>query len=348
MRTINYDYSLMESLLAKIKGLNVLVIGDVMLDHYIWGDADRISPEAPVPVIDVSKDTYVPGGAANVALNVKELGGKVTLCGNIANDDAGEQLMLQFNKRGILYDPRFARNNAPTILKTRVVVRGQQMCRLDREETPTHYGFNTDEQWTVLEQKVKESNLVIFSDYAKGVITQDLIDRVKEVAQKTGTFLAIDPKPKSRLSFQGLDLMTPNKKEAIVMSRLEVDAHEDFPFREISIALWERYRCNNTVVTMGAQGMMLSCGGVLKKLIPTVAREVYDVSGAGDTVIATMAMAMASGGTLEEAATLANVAAGVVVSKLGTALVSPEEVLAYIAEDVEGKRGVGYEACAIS
>lgn len=319
----------MESILSKIRDLKVLVIGDVMLDHYIWGDAERISPEAPVPVIDVSIDTYVPGGAANVALNVRQLGGRVTLCGSIANDDAGEQLLLHFNKAGIFYDPRYSRNEASTILKTRVVVRGQQMCRLDREEAPINYRFKTDEQWAVLDQKVKEVDLVIISDYAKGVVSQELIERVQFAAKGTKTFLAIDPKPKSRIQFSGLDLMTPNRSEAIALSKLEIDPHAKFPAKDIAAALWQRHGCKNTVVTLGSHGMLLVEMGEVKKVIPTVAKEVFDVSGAGDTVIAVLSMALASGVPLDEACRIANIAAGVVVSKVGTSLVSPGEILEY-------------------
>ena len=321
----------METLFSSFKGLKVAVIGDIMLDHYIWGDSERISPEAPVPVVDVVRDSYVPGGAANVALNVAALGGKPILCGCVANDDAGEELRATLHSAGVAFDGRFSRNAAPTILKTRVVVRNQQLCRLDREAAPTEYSLEADDEiWQVVEETLKKVDAVILSDYAKGVITNSLVEKVKEATAGRNVFLAMDPKPRRRIDFDGLDLVTPNKGESLMLSQIYAEPHMKFPAETVCQKLWERYKTKHLIITLGGDGMLLSEKGHALKFIPTVAREIYDVSGAGDTVISALTLALAGGASIEEAAHLANAAAGVVVSKVGTATASPEEVIDYV------------------
>lgn len=320
----------LENLIEGIKGLRVAVIGDVMLDHYIWGDAARISPEAPVPVVDVCRDTYVPGGAANVALNVAALGGKAVLCGRTANDDAGMQLSTALHAAGVSYDPRLAKNEASTIVKTRVVVRNQQLCRLDREEAPSAYSLEEDDDiWGLVEDKLKYVDAVIFSDYSKGIVTTSLVERVQRAVEGRKVFLSMDPKPRGRVKFSGLDLMTPNRAESLALSRLELDLHDPYPADDICYSLWSQYGTKNLVITLGADGMLLSQEGRALKCIPTMAREVYDVSGAGDTAIVALTMTLATGASLEDAAHFANIASGVVVSKVGTATATPAEILNY-------------------
>lgn len=326
----------MENVITNLKGLRIAVMGDIMLDHYIWGDAKRISPEAPVPVIDVCKDSYVPGGAANVALNIASLGGKAILCGRTANDDAGAQLCQALHAAGVSYDPRFARNEAPTILKTRVVVRNQQLCRLDRELTPASYSLEDDDSiWEIVQEKLKNVDAVIFSDYSKGIVTTSLVERIQKVTEGKEIFISMDPKPRRLIQFSGLDLMTPNRAEAIALARLELEPHEPFPAEEICQILWQRYKPKHLVITLGSDGMLLSTEGNAIKFIPTVAKEVYDVSGAGDTVIAALTAALASGSSFLDAARFANLAAGVVISKVGTATASPEEILNYADIKIE-------------
>lgn len=320
----------MNKVLEKLKGVKVVVIGDLMLDHYIWGDAQRISPEAPVPVVEVSRDSYVPGGAANVALNIASLGGEAILCGTYGNDAAGKLLVERLQEKGIVLSEVFARNDVATIQKTRVIVRNQQLCRLDREEAPKRYVFD-DERVKAIEGLIKDADAVIVSDYAKGVVSESLIAIIQEVAKKKGVFTAIDPKPKRRLNFQGFDLMTPNKTESLELSGAHWDHHEAFPKEEICKAIWEKYRSKQLIVTLGGEGMLLSCDGTVVGEVPTFAREVFDVSGAGDTVIASLTMALSRGADLKAAAELANTAAGVVVAKVGTATATPEEILNYHA-----------------
>lgn len=319
-----------ENLITDIKGLRVAVIGDIMLDHYIWGDASRISPEAPVPVVDVCRDSYVPGGAANVALNIAALGGRAVLLGRTANDDAGVQLCSSLYAGGVSFDHRLARNDAPTIVKTRIIVRNQQLCRLDREDSPNGYSLEEDgELWHVIEEKLKYVDAIIFSDYAKGIITTSLVERIQDLVKGRGIFISMDPKPRRRIKFSGLDLMTPNRAESMSLARVELEPHDPFPANEICQSLWSQYSSKNLVITLGGDGMLLSKEGKALKCIPTVAKDIYDVSGAGDTVVAALTMALARGAKLEDAAHFANLAAGVVVSKVGTATATPIEILNY-------------------
>jgi D-beta-D-heptose 7-phosphate kinase/D-beta-D-heptose 1-phosphate adenosyltransferase len=315
-------------LLKKIKGLRILVIGDVMLDHYVWGDATRISPEAPVPVVDIARDSWTAGGAANVALNIASLGARCSVAGYIGQDDAGARLsaILQEKKIAIIPTP----GGAPTILKTRVLVQHQQLCRLDREAPPTDYEFPAARTKALLARAIAACDAVILSDYAKGILSNALVARVTELARAEGKFIALDPKPKRKLAFKNLDLITPNKREALQLAGLEPPPHTPFPAAEVCARLHELYATRHLVITLGEEGMLLSSQGAILKTIPTAAREVFDVSGAGDTSLAALVLALAAGAPLETAARFANAAAGVVVGKLGTATVTPRELLAYV------------------
>jgi rfaE bifunctional protein kinase chain/domain len=315
-------------LLKKINGLRILVIGDVMLDHYVWGDATRISPEAPVPVVDIARDSWTAGGAANVALNIASLGARCTVAGFIGEDEAGARLttILHSKKIDILGTP----GNAPTIVKTRVLVQSQQLCRLDREAPPGAYQFAAAKAKPLLAKEINACDAVILSDYAKGILNDELVARVTELAREAGKFIALDPKPKRKLAFRGLDLITPNKREALQLAGIEPVPHSPFPAAEVCARLHELYQTKHLVVTLGEDGMLLSSNGAILKTIPTAAREVFDVSGAGDTSLAALVLALSAGAPLETAAQFANAAAGVVVGKIGTATVTPKELLAYV------------------
>lgn len=315
-------------LLKKIARLRILVIGDVMLDHYIWGDATRISPEAPVPVVDIARDSWTAGGAANVALNIASLGAHCTVAGFIGNDDAGARLT------GILHEKKIKTIStpgaAPTIVKTRVLVQHQQLCRLDREAAPPDYVVPAAKAEALLKDEIAGCDAVILSDYAKGILTDEVVARVTKLAHAAGKFVALDPKPKRQLAFHGLDLITPNKRESLQLAGIEAMPHAPFPAAEVCARLHERYATRHLVITLGEEGMLLSSGGRIVKRIPTAAREVFDVSGAGDTSLAALVLALAAGAPLETAAHFANAAAGVVVGKLGTATVTPKELLDYV------------------
>jgi rfaE bifunctional protein kinase chain/domain len=319
------------ALLGKISKLRILVIGDVMLDHYIWGDATRISPEAPVPVVEIARDTWTAGGAANVALNLASLGAQCTVAGFIGDDEAGGRLTRLLHEKGIatITTP----GTGATIVKTRVLVQNQQLCRLDRESPQAHYALTPTQTRALLTDAINSADAVIFSDYAKGILSDALVASVTRIARAGKKFVALDPKPKHPLVFRDLDLITPNKREALQMAGLEPVPHQPFPAAEVCARLHRRYRTRNLVITLGEEGMLLSAKGKILKTIPTAAREVFDVSGAGDTALAGLVLALAAGTSLEQAAHFSNAASGVVVGKLGTATVTPEELLAYVTHE---------------
>ena len=319
------------ALLKKIARLRILVVGDVMLDRYIWGDATRISPEAPVPVIDVDRETWTAGGAGNVALNIAALGARCTVAGFVGDDEAGRKLRdaLQEKRITVLPTP----GQAQTIVKTRVMVQRQQLCRVDRESAPGEYRVSAAQAEALLKKEIAASDAVILSDYAKGILNDELVDRVASLAHAAGKFVALDPKPRRPLRFNGLDLITPNERESLQLAGIKLPPHTPYPAAEVCARLHDLYRTKNLVITLGKDGMLLSTGGRKLKTIPTAAREVFDVSGAGDTSLAALVLALTAGAPLEEAAHFANAAAGVVVAKLGTATVTPAELTAYVAHE---------------
>lgn len=317
------------SLLKKISGLRILVIGDVMLDRYIWGDATRISPEAPVPVVDVSRESWTAGGAANVAHNIAALGARCAVAGYIGSDESGAKLAqsLEGKKIAVIKTP----GSAQTIVKTRVMVQRQQLCRIDRESAPSAYRFSAAQAESLLKKEIAACDAVILSDYAKGILDDELVATVSRLARAAGKFIALDPKPKRKLSFHGLDLITPNKRESLELAGITPAPGTPFPAAEVCARLHELYATRNLVITLGEDGMLLSTDGKIVRTIPTAAREVFDVSGAGDTALASLVLALAAKADLETAAHFANAAAGVVVGKLGTATVTPAELKAYVS-----------------
>ncbi len=319
------------ALFRKIARQHILVIGDIMLDHYIWGDATRISPEAPVPVVDIARDTWTAGGAANVALNIAALGAQCTVAGFIGPDEAGARLTQILQEKGI--KPLPTPGTGATILKTRVLVQHQQLCRLDRESPQGHYAISVAQVNGLLGEAIRQADAIILSDYAKGILSDELVARVTKLARAAGKLIALDPKPKRKLAFRDLDLITPNKREALQLAGLEPVPHAPFPAAEVCQRLHRLYGTRNLVVTMGEDGMLLSRDGKVTKTIPTAAREVFDVSGAGDTALAALVLALTAGVSLETAAHFSNAASGVVVGKLGTATVTPAELMAYVAHE---------------
>ncbi len=318
------------ALLKKISGLRILVVGDVMLDRYIWGDATRISPEAPVPVVDVSRESWTAGGAANVALNIAALGAKCSVAGYIGSDESGAKLAQSVEAKGIkvIKTP----GTTQTIVKTRVMVQRQQLCRIDRESSPSAYRFTAAQAEALLKKEIAACDAVIMSDYAKGILHDELVACVTRLARSAGKFIALDPKPKRKLAFHGLDLITPNKRESLELAGITPAPGTPFPAAEVCAKLHAHYATKHLVITLGEDGMLLSTDGEIVRTIPTAAREVFDVSGAGDTALASLVLALAAGATLETAAHFANAAAGVVVGKLGTATVTPAELKAYVSQ----------------
>lgn len=319
----------MQELLGKIARLRILVVGDLMLDHYLWGDATRISPEAPVPVVKADRDTYTAGGAANVASNLRALGVAVDLVGAVGADAGAEKLRAILGGRGVLLDDILPDPARSTIQKTRVMCRNQQLCRIDREDAPPAYALPADYVAKTLPARIAAADAVIISDYAKGVVTSDVIRAIRRLAGPD-KLVALDPKPRTSLEFYDMGLITPNRSEALQLAQIQgVGPSDPFPAAEVCRILHERYATRLLVVTLGADGMLLSADGVPLRQIPTAARAVFDVSGAGDTVAAVLTAALAAGADPEKAAQLANQAAGVVVEKIGTATATPAEILAH-------------------
>jgi D-beta-D-heptose 7-phosphate kinase/D-beta-D-heptose 1-phosphate adenosyltransferase len=288
----------------------------------------RISPEAPVPVISVEEEHYVLGAAANVAHNLASLGIRTQLLGTWGRDPQGaflEELLRQAKIEAI---ENSSVPDAKTILKTRVVARQQQLCRLDREEAPVCYrkNFNCNVMLESLKKALKAVDAVILSDYAKGIIDQVCVDYIVNYAQENHKILAWDPKPNHALHFSHLTLMTPNRQEAFAFAGMPED-HQYFPAELICEEIFQRSHPQYLVITLGKEGMLLSCNGCITHQIPTYAQEVFDVSGAGDTVVAVLTAALAAKLAPEEAIHLANMAAGIVVAKHGTAIVTPQEMM---------------------
>ena len=305
------------SIIDKFKQKKIGVIGDLMLDQFIWGDVERISPEAPIPVVFVKKETFVPGGAGNTANNIAALGGDVYVVGLVGSDLAAEQLIQEFKKREINIAGILKDKNRPTIQKIRVVARGQQVVRVDKEKSDC---INSQQEREVLDfiaSNIKNWDGLVISDYTKGFITKNLTQEIISLAREYDKFIIGDTKPKHISFFKNISLITPNYKEA-----KEITGKESL--EEAGKAIQEQLNCN-VLITQGSQGMTLFENNKIKQF-PARAREVFDVSGAGDTVVGALALALASGANFEEAAIIANHAAGITVGKIGTTTVSPEEL----------------------
>ncbi len=310
------------SIISGFAGKRILVVGDVMLDLYIRGEVERISPEAPVPVVRISAESSVPGGAANVANNISSLGGRPVLAGVIGDDPEGKRLRALLGRRKIDGRGLVVDRARATVTKSRVVAGHQQVVRIDRE-SPDEISPELKERLFAAVRKVPgKIDGVILEDYAKGVFDQDLVDRLIEFARVRGCFLAVDPNSRRRFSYRGARLVTPNLKEAIELAGL---GREVSPGR-LGRTLLGKWGADAVLITRGEEGMCLFERRKKMFQIPTVAREVFDVSGAGDTVVGTAALALASGADLREAARMANCAAGVVVGKLGTATLTRDEL----------------------
>lgn len=316
----------MKEFFDRIKSLNILVIGDVMLDRYVIGEVKRISPEAPVPVLAVREEKSVAGGAANVALNLKALGANVETIGWFGNDERGDELFDILGRRNIGVDQEFRFSTAPTISKSRVTASNQQICRVDREASTECYSPDLNLLGKDITEKVKLADAVIISDYGKGFVTNQLLELVSVNAK----FLAIDPKPSRLLQYAKPDLITPNRFEALELAGLSRENRDPFPQENVVVKIFEQFAPTMLAVTLGADGMLLAEDGEIDKIIPTSAQEVFDVSGAGDTVIAALTLGLVAGKDFQNAAEFANLAAGVVVGKVGTATVSPEEILSLV------------------
>ena len=323
----------LEQLTEAIGGKRILVVGDIIVDHFVHGTVSRISPEAPVPVVNVNREEYLLGGGANVLNNIFSLGAEAVLCGIIGDDEMGRRLQDLLAKRGASTEGLIT-GKRPTTVKTRVLAQRQQVVRFDREQAGTPSAATVAGMTQYIDEHLAQFDAIIISDYFKGVIGKDLmtklLDKVEQVKKQTGKTIpvVVDPKPGDPDRFHGSTLITPNQMEAEKVSGVTIDSNDNL--QKAAEILLEKVACKAVLITRGEHGMALLEKERPLLCIPTTAREVFDVTGAGDTVIAALALGLASGANYAEAAALANIAAGVVVAKVGTATVSREEILAIL------------------
>ncbi len=311
--------------LKKFEGIPVLVVGDLMVDRYIRGAVSRLSPEAPVPVVDVQHEEFMPGGAGNVAANIAALGGRPILVSLVGEDADGDRLLSSLRDRGVDVSGVVADGSRPTILKTRVLAGHQQVVRFDRENRSAFPHGLVDKILASVRERLSGSKGVVLSDYGKGLVNSRLLKSVLGWAHRQGKLVTVDPKIEHFLSYRGVDCITPNLKEATEGMRA-LPPKNDQEVDELGRRILRRLRCHSVLITRSERGMSLYREGRPPLHIPSQAREVFDVTGAGDTVIATLSLSLAAGASLDAAARVANAAAGVVVAKLGTATVSPAEL----------------------
>ena len=307
-----------------------------MLDRYIYGSVARISPEAPVPVVEVKDERNMPGGAANVAKNIRVLGGQAVLGGLTGKDQSGTELLAVLTKAGVTTTGIVRLPGVCTTVKTRILAERQQVVRVDWEKTPKLNAATQVKLCRTIAKLAQNASGIIIEDYNKGVISQPVIDAVMKTAQRTGVPVGLDPKRNINLKIRGLTVATPNRKEAFDIAHVPESEPAPNPLRDqpllyVAKRLLDMWEPRFIIITLGAQGMLVMSNRDRRPIhVPTRAREVFDVSGAGDTVIATTVLALAAGAAPFEAAELANCAAGVVVGKIGTATCSATELLEFL------------------
>ncbi|HEV7745920.1 MAG TPA: D-glycero-beta-D-manno-heptose-7-phosphate kinase [Pyrinomonadaceae bacterium] len=317
-------------LLSAMRNRKVVVLGDVMLDEFVWGEVTRISPEAPVPVVDIRRESVHLGGAANVVANLVALGALASVVGVVGNDAAGKRLRASLKEVSPSQpdDHLVVDEGRPSTTKTRIIAHNQLVVRADREERRAVNGKIQTNILDSLTQALQDADAFVVSDYDKGVVTPHILGEILPSAYARVPVL-IDPKIRNFSYYRPASLITPNHHEALRMTNLEADSDEGL--HQAAQMIRGKLGCDAVLITRGDRGIMLLEGDSDPVFVETAAREVYDVTGAGDTVIATLAAALAAGATMLEAANLANHAAGIVVGKVGTATASAEELLATFA-----------------
>lgn len=315
-----------QTITAAFNRKRIVVLGDLMLDEFIWGRVRRISPEAPVPVVEVDKQTLALGGAGNVVSNLVALGAMPSPIGVVGDDVDAERLRYAFSSLQVGVEGLVADRSRPTTVKTRIIAHNQQVVRADRESRADI--SETIENLVVarFESQIETADAVVVSDYNKGLLTGRLLGSTLGAARKRGLIVCLDPKLRTFTHYQPITVITPNTQEASEAAGIPIE--DEASLTKAGRKLLSSIDCRAVLVTRGEEGMSLFMDDDRVTHIPTVAREVYDVTGAGDTVIATLALALAAGASLEESAVLANHAAGVVVGRVGTVSVTRDELLA--------------------
>ncbi|RAP30766.1 D-glycero-beta-D-manno-heptose-7-phosphate kinase [Candidatus Marinamargulisbacteria bacterium SCGC AG-343-D04] len=320
MDAFSSDFS--RKLIANFSSLSILVVGDVMLDEYHWCDVKRISPEAPVPICKVTRTTLAPGGAANVAANIASLGGNVDLCGIIGSDSSGErlsQLLLDHN----VNTSGLAQTKHPTILKSRIIAKNQHVVRVDRDDHDQLSDDDRHEVFTYISSRISSVNAIVISDYLKGLLTDTFTRSLISLAKKHGCKVIIDPKGNDYSKYTDASIITPNYSEFCQATHNEYSSED--AIRSAALSFKKELNISSMIITRSEKGMTIiddkEC-----ITIPTHALDVFDITGAGDTVIAVLTLCLVSGLEIKYSAIIANIAAGLVVSKVGTAHVSPSEL----------------------
>lgn len=328
----------LNEILAQAKTKRILVIGDLMLDEFVWGKVGRISPEAPVPVVEVTGESFYPGGAANVARNLREFISGVSVIGMIGADRGGRQLRELLAEQKIDMADAVEDASFPTIVKTRIIARNQQIVRVDREQlrspTPAHVSIIVRN----VRQRLAKTDAIIFEDYGKGFLGAELVRHICVEALAEGKVVTGDPNPHHPIDWNNVTAVKPNRNEAFLAAGLPWSDPVDPPGKDTALlktgeTLLAKWQTKLLLITLGEQGMMLFERGKKPHHIPTKARQVFDVSGAGDTAIALFTLALCCDATPAEAADIANHASAVVVGKLGTATVTPAELSASFQDD---------------
>ena len=330
----------LRQILERAASRRIMVIGDLMLDEFVWGKVGRISPEAPVPVVEVTGESFYPGGAANVARNLREFVDQVAVIGMLGNDRSGRQLRQLLSEQKIDTSSAIEDDSFYTIVKTRIIALHQQVVRVDREKIVTPSKAQVAKAVAAVRKSIKETDAIIFEDYGKGFVTSELVTEIAREAVSDGKIVAADPNPRHSVDWRGVTIVKPNRAEAFLAAGIpwcdaEKAPEEDADLQRAGEALLKKWETQYVLITLGEHGMMLFQQNDAPHYIRTKARQVFDVSGAGDTAIALFTLGLVCGATPIEAAEIANHASAVVVSKLGTATVTRDELVASFRADSE-------------
>ena len=322
--SIDDNYNELKKYIDKFSETRILVVGDIIVDEYIWGDVSRISPEAPVPIVEVKDGSQMLGGAANVINNISSLGGKPILCGVIGDDHMGRKILDRINDLGLIIDGIVIEPDRPTSIKTRVIAHNQQVVRFDRESRKGIRAENTGSIIEFIRERLDSLDAILVADYGKGVISSELMKSLRSLAKDSAIIVLVDPKTDNFEYYKEIDVITPNHHEAGAFCRIEIVDKESLI--QAGRRMLDELRCRSALITQGKDGMTLFENSGEISHIPTVARKVFDVTGAGDTVIGTFCLGLASGMDLKSSAVISNFAAGIVVGEVGTSTVKVEEL----------------------
>ena len=330
----------LEQILERAASRRITVVGDLMLDEFVWGKVGRISPEAPVPVVEVTGESFYPGGAANVARNLREFVDHVAVIGMLGKDRSGRQLRELLAEQKIDTSSVVEDENFCTIVKTRIIALHQQVVRVDREKILTPSSEQIALAVAAIRDSLKETDAIIFEDYGKGFVTNELVTQIVREAAAAGKIVAADPNPQHSVDWRGVTVVKPNRAEAFLAAGIPWHHAEEPPTKDADLehagnALLKKWETQHVLITLGEHGMVLFRQNETPHYIRTKARQVFDVSGAGDTAIALFTLGLVSGATPIEAAEIANHASAVVVSKLGTATVTRDELIASFRAETE-------------